>query len=92
MTTLADVLAYDPSKVKPGWIAFFLVMALIAATFLLWRSMNTQLGKIRVPHRASFDDEPGGTRTDGGGQPDPAEADPPRPPDDESRPSSGQEV
>lgn len=54
MTTLADALAYDPDKVKPGWIAFFLVMTLIVATFLLWRSMNTQLGKIRVPPRASL--------------------------------------
>ncbi len=54
MTTVTGLLAYDPSKVKPGWIAFFIVMALVVATFLLWRSMNTQLGKIRVPPRASF--------------------------------------
>jgi hypothetical protein len=44
-------LAYDPDKVKPGWIALVIVAALGLATFLLWRSMNTQLGKIRVPKR-----------------------------------------
>jgi hypothetical protein len=54
MTIIADVLAYDPDKVKPGWIAFFVVMALVVATFFLWRSMNTQLGKIQVPPGASF--------------------------------------
>ena len=47
-------LAYDPNNVKPGWIAFGVVMALLVATFLLWRSMNTQLGRIKVPHRADF--------------------------------------
>lgn len=50
----STLLAYDPNQVKPGWIAFFIVMALLAATFLLWWNMNTQLGKIRVPTRASF--------------------------------------
>jgi len=54
MTVIADVLAYDPNKVKPGWIAFFVVMALVVATFFLWRSMNTQLGKIRVPPGSAF--------------------------------------
>jgi hypothetical protein len=54
VTTVAALLAYDPDKVKPGWIAFFIVMTLVVATFLLWRSMNTQLGKIKVPPRSSF--------------------------------------
>lgn len=52
------LLAYDPSQVKPGWIAFFIVLALLVATFLLWRSMNTQLNKIDVPHRDAFRPEP----------------------------------
>ena len=57
MTSAPSLLAYDPNQVKPGWIAFFLVLALLVATFLLWRSMNTQLGKIRVPPRASFEED-----------------------------------
>jgi hypothetical protein len=55
MSMMMDVLAYDPNKVRPGWIAFFVVMILVVGTFLLWRSMNRQLGKIRVPPRASFE-------------------------------------
>jgi hypothetical protein len=55
MSMMTDVLAYDPNQVKPGWIAFFVVMILVVGTFLLWRSMNRQLGKIRVPPRASFE-------------------------------------
>jgi hypothetical protein len=48
-----DVLAYNPADVKPGWVAFGIVVALCVATFLLWRSMNTQLGRIRMPPRPS---------------------------------------
>ena len=51
MTTAAVYLAYDPNDVKPGWIALLIVLALAVATFLLWRSMNTQLGRIKVPKR-----------------------------------------
>ncbi len=47
------LLAYDPNQVKPGWIAFLLVLFLILATFLLWRSMNTQLNRIQVPRSSS---------------------------------------
>ncbi len=43
------LLAYNPNDVKPGWIAFGLVIALGVATYLLWRSMNTQLRKIQMP-------------------------------------------
>lgn len=49
MSAAQVLLAYDPDQVRPGWVAFFLVMALIVATFLLWRSMNTQLGRIKMP-------------------------------------------
>jgi hypothetical protein len=50
----ADVLlAYNPADVKPGWVAFWIVVALCVATFFLWRSMNTQIGKIRMPPRPS---------------------------------------
>jgi hypothetical protein len=50
-------LAYDENNIKPGWIALIIVLLLAIATFLLWRSMNTQLGKIRVPRRAELVDE-----------------------------------
>jgi hypothetical protein len=88
MTVAATVLAYDPNKVKPGWIAFFVVMILVVATFLLWRSMNTQLGKIRVPPRASFgpNGAPNGAdRTDPSGSDEepPAAPDPPPPAGDD---------
>ncbi len=62
------VLAYDQNNIKPGWIALVLVLLLALATFLLWRSMNTQLGRIRVPHKADLrpqaqvdDSDPAGT-------------------------------
>src|SRR6185436_6776386 len=57
----ATVLAYDENNIKPGWIALVLVIALDIATFLLWRSMNTQLGRIKAPHRADLP----GARKDG---------------------------
>ena len=50
----AAVLAYDENNIKPGWIALVLVIVLAIATFLLWRSMNTQLGRIKAPHRADL--------------------------------------
>ena len=87
MTTVASLLAYDPNKVKPGWIAFFLVMILVVATFLLWRSMNTQLGKIKVPPRASFGPD-GAGRTRGNGAtetPSTSPAPPPSAGDEEER-------
>ena len=54
---LRRALAYDPNDVKPGWIALVLVLALAVATFLLWRSMNTQLRKIKAPYRADVLDQ-----------------------------------
>ena len=53
-----QLVAPDPNSVKPGWIAFFVVLALAIGTFLLWRNMNKQLRKIKVPHAAEFT-EPG---------------------------------
>ncbi|MGI8434521.1 MAG: hypothetical protein ACR2LE_07295 [Nocardioidaceae bacterium] len=47
--TAAVLLAYEPNDVRPGWIALGLVVALSVATYLLWRSMNTQLGNIQMP-------------------------------------------
>jgi len=51
MTLLSILIAYDDDDVKPGWVALIIVLLLALATFLLWRSMNTQLGKIQVPKR-----------------------------------------
>jgi hypothetical protein len=47
----ALVLTYEAEDVKPGWIALVLLVALGVATFLLWRSMNTQLRKIQMAPR-----------------------------------------
>lgn len=47
------LLAYEPDDVKPGWIALVLVLVLAVATYLLWRSLNTQLRRIQMPPRES---------------------------------------
>lgn len=53
-------LAADPvpeaEDVKPGWIAFVVVMSLVAASTLLWFSMRKQLGRIRVPREGAETD------------------------------------
>jgi hypothetical protein len=36
----------DPNSVKPGWVALLIVLALGAATVLLWRNMGKQLKRI----------------------------------------------
>lgn len=77
----ARYLAYDPNQVKPGWVALFLVLFLLIATFLLWRSMNTQLSRIKVPPRASFFVDPGETSE---GAPRPDDSDDPDAYDDPS--------
>jgi hypothetical protein len=48
---LVTLATYDPNDVRPGWIAFWIVVALGVATFLLWRSMNRQLRKIKAPYQ-----------------------------------------
>jgi hypothetical protein len=60
-TTIVTLAAYDPNDVKPGWIAFWIVVALAVATFLLWRSMNSQLRKIKAPHKDELDSAPSPT-------------------------------
>ena len=55
MSPAAVLLAYDPNDVKPGWVALILVIVLAGVTFLLWRSMNTQLRRISAPHKADLD-------------------------------------
>jgi len=36
----------DPNSVRPGWVALLIVLALGAATVLLWRNMGKQLKRI----------------------------------------------
>ncbi|WP_405061499.1 hypothetical protein OG474_07575 [Kribbella sp. NBC_01505] len=45
MTSLAPV-EIDPNSVRPGWVALLIVLAIGAATVLLWRNMGKQLKKI----------------------------------------------
>lgn len=65
------VLAYNPNDVKPGWIALFIVLGLCLVTFLLWRSMNRQLRKIKAPPSA---DAARRRRPGGSGGPSPVES------------------
>ncbi|MFD3403622.1 hypothetical protein ACFWUU_23260 [Kribbella sp. NPDC058693] len=50
----------DPNTVKPGWVALLIVLALGAATVLLWRNMGKQLKRIDVPHAGADDPAPSG--------------------------------
>ncbi len=79
MPVAAVVLAYDENNIKPGWIALVLVLLLALATFLLWRSMNTQLGKIKAPYRSELrgkSELPGHAEGDSEAKPD-DDAEPP---------------
>ncbi len=84
MSSALVLLAYDPNNVKPGWVALGLVVVLGIATFLLWRSMNTQLGRIKAPHRADLDAhgnlKPPADQSPASGPPDPAPGAPEDPP------------
>ena len=51
----------DPADVKPGWIALITVLALCAASLLLWFSMRKQIKRIQVPRDG---DEIDGSPTD----------------------------
>jgi hypothetical protein len=64
MTAAVRWFAYDPNNVRPGWGALALVIALGVATFLLWRSMNTQLRRIQMPPRKAPDTRIPGPQTD----------------------------
>ncbi len=52
-------LAIEPEDARPGYGALLLVLGLAVVTFLLWRSMNTQLGKIQMPPSQSPGQSPG---------------------------------
>jgi hypothetical protein len=46
VTTSLLTAEIDPNSVRPGWVALLIVLALGAATVLLWRNMGKQLKKI----------------------------------------------
>jgi hypothetical protein len=46
LTTGRPMTEIDPNSVRPGWVALLIVLALGAATVLLWRSMGKQLKRI----------------------------------------------
>jgi hypothetical protein len=50
----------DPNTVKPGWVALLIVLALGAATVLLWRNMGKQLKRIDVDRAGADDPAPSG--------------------------------
>ena len=50
----------DPNTVKPGWVALLIVLALGAATVLLWRNMGKQLKRIDVDRDGADDPAPSG--------------------------------
>jgi hypothetical protein len=51
VTRLSSGGAPDPSEVKPGLVAFVVVVLLCVATVLLWLSMRKQLRKIRFEEK-----------------------------------------
>ena len=62
----------DPNVVKPGWVALLIVLALGAATFLLWRSMAKQLKRIDVDRDGADGPAPSADPASPDGSPSPA--------------------
>ena len=60
---LLSLTEVNPEKVRPGWVALLIVLALAAATFLLWRNMGRQMKKIDFDENATEPKPP--TKPDG---------------------------
>jgi hypothetical protein len=73
----------DPNVVKPGWIALLIVLALGAATALLWLSMRKQLKRIDVDRDGADDPAPSG---------DPASPDSSPSPDGDAAPTVSEQT
>ena len=57
-TTFLLTAEIDPNSVRPGWVALLIVLALGAATVLLWRNMGKQLKKIDFDGKGDSADAP----------------------------------
>jgi hypothetical protein len=61
--------------VSPGWLGFVFLMFLAVAVFVIWKSLNTQLKKVRFDEdavnggasEAGSDHAPAAEPSDGGG-------------------------
>ncbi|TDW15586.1 hypothetical protein [Kribbella kalugense] len=73
----------DPNTVKPGWVALLIVLALGAATVLLWRNMGKQLKRINVDGDGADDLAPSG---------DPATPDSPESPAGDAAPTTSEQT
>jgi hypothetical protein len=51
------------NQVQPGWLGFFVVLALGIVTYLLWRNMNTHLKRVNFERRPV--EGPGDQQTSG---------------------------
>jgi hypothetical protein len=63
MTRWPDLVAAIPAedKVRPGWLGFLVVAGLCVVTYLLWRSMNTQLKRVDFESGRADSDETAAT-------------------------------
>jgi len=76
-------LAVEPENARPGYGALLLVLGLGVVTYLLWRSMNTQLGKIQMPPSGKGSSD---TSPESSGAPSKfTRAEPPTPVDDDTK-------
>ena len=76
VTTSLLTAEIDPNSVRPGWVALLIVLALGAATVLLWRNMGKQLKRIDFDgdHDGADDPAPSGDPASPDSSADPAGA------------------
>ena len=81
----------DPNVVRPGWVALLIVLALGAATVLLWRNMGKQLKRIDVDHDGADAPAPSGGPASPDGSQSPAGDAEPKTSDTTQTPSDSKE-